>query len=160
METTFSTTSARGVKVLATSIVAGIIGGLGIELYLFLFVHLTPLQHWHFVASTLVGPVAYGSATYALLGAVTHYLISIVWALMYVLLAQRWSAFYQQPWIWGVVFGIVVMIGMTSILIIKHVAAGPPTGMMLVGSLASHIVFFGLPAALYVSAAFRRDIHN
>lgn len=85
-----------------------------------------------------------------------HYGISIVWALIYVQLAQRWPALYRSPVLWGLLYGVVVAIGMNTILIIKHVVPGPPSGMMLVGTLVAHCVFFGLPVALYASYAARR----
>ena len=146
-------TEARSVDVLATAIVAGIIGGILIEVYLFIFMHYTLLGHWQFVASTLVGRDA--APNYTWLGGLVHYGVSIVWALIYVLLAQRWSALWKNPWLWGVLYGLVVMVCMTSILIFRHMGS-VPSGLQLLNSVTSHTLFFGLPIALYVSAVFHR----
>jgi hypothetical protein len=137
-----------------TAAIAGVIGGIGIEIYLYLFNHLTPIQHWTFIASVLFGPAQ--AADHVWLGAVVHYLISIVWASIYVLLAQRFPALWRSPWLWGPVYGVVVAIGMNTLLMIKHVVTGPPSGTMLVQALVVHCIFFALPLALYVGYAGRR----
>jgi hypothetical protein len=148
-------TGTRSVDIWATAIVAGIIGGILIEVYLFIFMHYTLLGHWQFVASTLVGRDA--APNYTWLGGLVHYSVSIVWALIYVLLAQRWPALWKNPWLWGVLYGVVVMICMTSILIFRHLGS-VPSGLQLLNSVTSHTLFFGLPVALYVSAAFHRAV--
>jgi len=137
-----------------TAAIAGILGGIGIEIFLYLFYHLTPVAHWTFIATVLLGPAQ--AANYVWLGGVTHYVISIVWAVIYILLAQRFPALWRSPWLWGPVYGVVVAIGMTAILTTKHVVTGPPSGTMLILTLIDHCIFFALPLALYVGYAARR----
>jgi hypothetical protein len=143
--------------VLAAGIVAGVIGGALIDTFLVIANHATYIQIWQFVASALVGSAAYASPSYAILGFAMHFAISIVWASIY-----AWAAFgpvptlVRAPVLSGLLYGIVVMIGMTVVLMVNHVGpAGIPDAGTLVKSLIAHTVFFGLPVALYVSRAAR-----
>jgi len=149
-----ATIAWRRIDIFPTAVIAGILGGIGIETFLYLFYHLTPIQHWTFIATVLIGPAQ--ASEYVWLGAVMHYVISSVWATIYVLLAQRFPALWRSPWLWGPIYGVVVAIGMNTILTIKHVVSGPPTGAMLALTLVDHCIFFALPLALYVGYAARR----
>jgi hypothetical protein len=144
-------------NVWAVGIVAGTIGGALIDTFLVFANHATYVQIWQFVASAIVGGVAFASPNYAILGFAMHFAISIVWASIY-----AWAAFgpvpalARAPVIAGLLYGVVVMIGMTLVLIVNHVGpAGAPDPGTLVKSLIAHTVFFGLPVALYVSRAAR-----
>ncbi|HEY7981611.1 MAG TPA: hypothetical protein VID19_08990 [Candidatus Eremiobacteraceae bacterium] len=144
-------------NVWAAGIVAGTIAGALIDSFLVIANHTTYIQIWQFVASAIVGGAAYASPAYAILGFAMHFAISIVWASIY-----AWAAFgpmpalAQAPVLSGLLYGIVVMIGMTLVLMVNHVGpAGLPDAGTLVKSLIAHTVFFGLPVALYVSRAAR-----
>jgi hypothetical protein len=144
-------------NVWAAGIVAGVIGGALIDTFLVVANHATYVQIWQFVASAIVGGVAFSSPTFALLGFAMHFAISIVWASIY-----AWAAFgpmpalARAPVVSGLLYGVVVMIGMTLLLIVKHVGpSGAPDAGTLLKSLIAHTVFFGLPVALYVARAAR-----
>ncbi len=125
---------------------AGIVGGIIVDLFLIL-VHAAPFPGvYMFIASGLVGKVAFTSSGYIALGILLHLLISIVWAAIYVVVFQR--LFPKLPW-WGnaVIFGIVVMLGMNALLLGKGLEPAFPSGMGLVTNLVAHIVFFALPVA-------------
>lgn len=144
-------------NVWAVGIVAGLIGGALIDTFLVIANHATYIQIWQFVASALVGGAAFASPNYAVLGFAMHFVISIVWASIY-----AWAAFgpapalLRAPVLSGVLYGVIVMIGMTLVLMVNHVGpAGAPDPETLVKSLIAHTMFFGLPVALYVSRAAR-----
>ncbi len=125
---------------------AGIVGGIIVDLFLIL-VHAAPFPGvYMFIASGLVGPVAFSSSGYIALGILLHLIISIVWAAIYVVVFQRLLP--KLPW-WGnaVIFGLVVMLGMQALLLGKHLEPAFPTGMALVTNLIAHVVFFALPVA-------------
>jgi hypothetical protein len=150
-----ATAERTSVNVWAASIVAGVIGGTLIDTFLVFANHATYVQIWQFVASGIVGGAAFASPNYAILGFAMHFAISIVWASIY-----AWAAFgpmpalARAPVLSGLLYGVVVMIGMTIVLMVNHVgAAGIPDAATLVKSLIAHTVFFGLPVALYVSRA-------
>jgi hypothetical protein len=144
-------------NVWAAGIAAGLIGGALIDTFLVLVNHSSFIQIWQFVASALVGGAAFTSPSYAILGFAMHFVISIVWASIY-----AWAAFgplpalARAPVLLGLLYGVVVMIGMTLLLAFNHFGpAGGPDPATLVKSLIAHTVFFGLPVALYVSRAAR-----
>lgn len=144
-------------NVWAAGIVAGVIAGALIDTFLVIANHATYIQIWQFVASAIVGGAAFASPNYAILGFAMHFAISIVWASIY-----AWAAFgpmpalARAPVISGLLYGVVVMLGMTILLMIQHVGPpGVPDPGTLLKSLVAHTVFFGLPIALYVSRAAR-----
>jgi hypothetical protein len=144
-------------NILVTGIVAGLIGGVLIESFLAIANHANVIQIWQFVASGVVGGVAFTSSNYAVLGFAMHFAISIVWATIY-----TWAALgplptlARHPVVSGLLYGAVVMIGMDVLLIVKHVGPGglPDPGSLFI-SLIAHTVFFGLPVALFVGKTAR-----
>ncbi|HKW45300.1 MAG TPA: hypothetical protein VJN22_06535 [Candidatus Eremiobacteraceae bacterium] len=152
------TAAARAhANVWAAGIVSGLIGGALIDGFLAIANHASLIQIWQFVASALVGAAAFASPGYAILGFAMHFVISIVWASIY-----AWAAFgplpalVRTPVVSGLVFGVVVMAGMTLLLIVQHIGpSGAPDPATLVKSLIAHTVFFGIPVALYVGRAAR-----
>lgn len=141
---------------------AGILGGILIDAFLAVANQTSPIGIWQFVASALVGPVAFTSPWYAALGFVMHFLISSAWGLAYALVAAGpIPALVRHPWIGGIGYGVVVLIGMTFLLAIKHVGApGVPDTPVVVKSLVANTLFFGLPVALYAASALRRSPHG
>jgi hypothetical protein len=131
---------------------AGIIGGILLDLFLMLANHLSIIQVWQFAASGVVGSIAFGAPSFALLGFLVHFFISMVWGIIYASLAfSVWPFLARNPVIGGLLYGVVVMIAMTTLLMIKHVGpAGPPEASMLIKSFIAHTIFFGLPVGLYV----------
>ena len=144
-------------NVWTAGIVAGVVAGALIDTFLVIANHATYVQIWQFVASAIVGGAAFASPNYAILGFAMHFVISIVWASIY-----AWAAFgpvpalLRAPVLSGLLYGIVVMVGMTVVLMVNHVGpAGIPDAGTLVKSLIAHTVFFGLPVGLCVSRAAR-----
>ena len=150
------TATGLNAHVAAAGVVAGIIGGVLIDAFLAVANHVSPIGIWQFVASGLVGNVAFTSASYAGLGFVLHFAISIVWGLIFAWAAASMPALVRRPILSGLLYGVVVMLGMTMLLAFKHVGpAGLPDAGYLVKSLIAHTIFFGLPVALFVSKGIR-----
>jgi hypothetical protein len=150
--------SQRSHSAVAVGVVAGIIGGIFIDLFLVLANHTNIIQVWQFVASGVVGSIAFGAPSFAVLGFFVHFLVSIVWGVIYTWLAfSAWPFLARSPVLGGLLYGVVVMIAMTTLLMIRHIGpGGPPDASMLVKALIAHTVFFGLPVGLYVARASRR----
>ncbi|MGI9090806.1 MAG: hypothetical protein ACR2GG_06865 [Gemmatimonadaceae bacterium] len=136
------------------AIVAGIIGGIIVDLFL-IVTRMAPFPGiYQFIASTLVGEIAFTSPSYIWLGVAMHFVISIVWALIYAYVAN--AAHALQKWLLGgLVFGVVVMIVMQIIQVVMGIAQPVSVGGIVV-NLISHVVFFGLPIAWYLSLPYRR----
>jgi len=103
------------------------------------------------IASGVLGRAAYsGGAATALLGIAFHLLISISFALAYVLVSDRWTALRRRPVLAGVAYGTVVFLVMRYIVVpLSAVAYKQSTDWgMFATSLAVHIVGFGIPIAL------------
>jgi hypothetical protein len=126
-------------------------GGILVDLFPIL-AHAAPFPAiYQFIASAMVGKVAFTSASYIWLGLAMHFTVSIGWALLY---AYGWYARHPSDrWVLpGVLFGIVVMIVMQIIQMIAHVAQ-PITVKRGILVLIAHIVFFGWPVAWYLAWA-------
>ena len=138
------------------AVTAGIIGGVVADLFLILM-RVAPFPGiYQFIASTIVGPVAFTSSAYIALGVVMHFVISIIFALAYAFVAERSPALIEHPTLWGAIFGIAVMLVMQLVTAVAH-ASQPPTVKGIVISLVAHGVFFGLPVAWYIARADKRQ---
>ncbi len=143
------TTGVNRGQLAGRAVGAGIIGGILIDLFLALSKSAPFPGVYQFVASGLVGKTAFTSSSYIALGVAMHFVISIVWALIYAFTAN--AADKLEAWLaGGIVFGIVVMIVMTIVQTLAHLA-GAPTVQTIIMGLIAHIVFFGLPIAWFLS---------
>jgi uncharacterized membrane protein YagU involved in acid resistance len=132
------------------AVVAGILAGITLEAYLLLTtvfpVHGSVVQTWQWIASAAFGEIAYSSPSYALVGLVCHFIVSIAWAGGYAYLAQQ-QPFMNQRWIIsGLVYGLIVYLFMDILLLGVRLFV-PPSPLMLINVLIAHCVFFGLPVA-------------
>jgi hypothetical protein len=142
----------RSTGLLASAVVAGILGGILIDAFLALSGHRSPVVIWQFIASTIVGKSAFASPSAAVLGFCVHFAVSIAWAILYAYLFA--AAGQLRNWIAGaIVWGIVVDAGMTLILSVK---IGAPFGSTFTHGLPAHIVFYALPVAFYLARTVRR----
>ncbi len=142
---------------LARVVLAGIVGGTVVDTFL-VAVHAAPFPGiYQFIASTVVGPVAYTSSSYIALGLLMHFAISIVFATAYALVAERNAALIERPIVWGAVFGVAVMIVMQIVTGLAH-ASQPPSVAGITLGLVAHVIFFGLPVAWIIAARSRRAI--
>lgn len=138
------------------TLTAGIIGGVTVDLFLIL-ARVAPFPGmYQWIASTIVGPVAFTSSAYIGLGLAMHFFISIVFALAYSAIAARWHALIENPTAWGAIFGLAVMIVMQVVTGLAH-AAQPPSVKGIIVGLIGHIVFFGLPVAWYIAFSGKRQ---
>lgn len=135
------------------AIVAGVIAGIVTDAFLFA-TRASPFPTaYNFVASTLVGNVAYTSSAYLALGVLMHFVISAGWGALYGVAAQRFRQLLAHPLISGLVFGLIVLVGMQLILVAAGAWKAPASVMSFVNTLLSHTVFFAMPIAWYVSRA-------
>ena len=88
-----------------------------------------------------------------LFGILTHLFVSIVWAYGYADLDVRTAALSRAPIVSGIVFGLLVFLGMQSILLSVH-QFHTFTPLAFLNNIVLHTLFFGIPIALIV-ARFR-----
>jgi uncharacterized membrane protein YagU involved in acid resistance len=141
-----------------TAILAGLTGGLVMELYVYattiLPSHGDVLATWQWIASAAMGPPAYTSPALAWAGLAIHFVVSIGWAGGYAYIAGT-RAFMSRRWVLsGLGFGVVVYVFMQFLLI----GAGKfqaPSDLQLLNQLVGHGLFFGVPVA-FVTAKVGR----
>lgn len=136
-------------RLMGRAIVAGIIGGILIDLYLFA-VHAAPFPGiYQYVSSALVGKAAFASPSYIWLGLAIHFAVAIGWALLYAYAVSAMHA--ARRWVvGGLVLGVVVMIVMMIVQMVLKMAP-PLTTRNLVINLVGHVVFYGWPVAAYLA---------
>ncbi len=143
------------VRVITQGVTAGIAGGLVFDLYLWLTTvlpaHGSILAMWQWMASAAIGKVAFASTSYASLGLLFHFIVSIGWAGGYAFLA-RTRPFMNERWaISGIVYGIIVYTFMQLLLLGTNSFTFPATPNAFVNLVIAHAVFFGLPVAFVVA---------
>ena len=145
------TAKAGGTQLAVRALIAGLIGGFLLDLFLIVFRFAPFPGIYQFIASGLVGKVAYTSGSYIFLGLIMHFTISIVWAEIYAFAAS--AAHALKKWVVsGLIFGVVVMIVMQLITVGRGMAPAPSAGAIVV-YLIAHVVFFGWPIAWYLRNA-------
>src|ERR1700722_14346728 len=146
-------------RIAGTILLAGALGCVLIDLYLvvthaWLLRDATPIQISQWDASNALGVAAFGDGMQAaLLGFAMHLCVSLIWAAIFVAVALRFRWVLAHPIVSGVVFGLVVM-GVMRYLIVPlgHARQGAGTPVQLFNQALAHVVAFGLPVALVVSA--------
>lgn len=146
-------------RVAGTIVIAGALGCVLIDLYLvvthvWLLRDATAIAISQWDASNALGVAAFsGGLPAALLGFAMHFCVSVIWAAIYVLLALRLRAILERPIVFGTVFGIVVMLVMKYLVVpLGHAHQGGGTPAQLINQILAHVLAFGLPVALVVSA--------
>ena len=145
--------------VITSGTVAGVVAGIIMEMYGWLTIvvpqHASLVTTWQWIASTVIGNVAFTTSAFAMLGLAAHFIVSIAWASGYAYLASR-QAFMNRRWvISGLVYGLVVYLFMQLILLGDGNLKPPATPNDFINALILHMVFFGLPLAFVVARLTR-----
>lgn len=112
------------------------------------------------VARGWLGPAAKGSGLQgAAIGAASHFFITLVCALIYVLAVQRLRVLTQRPLICGTVFGLIIY-GVMTYVVVPLSAVGvrpaPPVDLTLALAILANVMvglIIALFAARYASKA-------
>jgi hypothetical protein len=114
------------------------------------------------VAAGLLGTASFeGGAATAALGLALHYTIATAMAAAYYVAARRWAPLVERPWLCGAIYGLLLY-GVMNLVVVPLSAAGAgskdPLWMAL--GVAAHVVLIGVPIALCVRLAVRRQGGN
>jgi hypothetical protein len=136
------------------AVVAGVVGGFLIDLYLWATTLLPQrgniVSLWQWIASTALGKVALTDPACAAAGLAMHAIVSVGWAGGYAYLAATRPATTRRWAIAGIVYGLIVYTIMQVILLADNNFTYPPTPNAFINALVAHAVFFGLPVAYVV----------
>jgi uncharacterized membrane protein YagU involved in acid resistance len=140
------------------AIAAGLTGAVTIFLYLTislpLFFHISPLALYGLDTANFIGVYAalHAGLPGILLGQAGHVVVSLVWGVIFVALAQRLPEMIERPVLWGAVYGVVVMLVMHYLVVpLGHAPRIPYSLPGLVNNLVAHTLCFGVPVALVAS---------
>jgi len=113
------------------------------------------------VASGLIGretAFAGGTGT-VLLGLLLHFGVATLIVITYWALARRFDVLAERPFVCGAIFGLLAYAGMNMVVIPLSAIERAPLDFRpaLAGALV-HVFLVGIPAALMVRAAVRRQV--
>jgi hypothetical protein len=121
---------------------------------------ISPLHINQYLASAVIGPSAAfaGGWVTAALGVGVQDSLTTIMAGAFVVSAHRYPALLRNPWLSGVVYGVLIYVVMNYIAVPLSAAPGwkPPAGWVLVGSLLSHCFYVGVPIA-FVARSFLNE---
>jgi uncharacterized membrane protein YagU involved in acid resistance len=141
-------TSLNWGKIVTQGAIAGVVGGIVIALFLFLALgaifHMSP-------ADVLTMDAHNVKSDSPLVGLLAHLVVSILWGIGYAYAAATRPNIAGQPWISGIVFGVIVWVLMQFILMLGAVWPGLTLQTTAIGLIA-HMLFFGIPVALTARA--------
>lgn len=125
------------------------------------FKGLNPIQVLQYIASGALGPGAFGGGlATAAIGAGFHFFIAFVAAAVYFAVSRKMTALYQEPFIWGPVYGAAIYFFMNFLVLpLSAVAKGPFSLPLFVNGVVGHAIFVGLPIAWFAlrSARLRKE---
>jgi hypothetical protein len=82
------------------------------------------------------------------LGLVTHFVLMAIMVAVFMLAARRVPALTNNPWLWGLVYGLITYVVMNLIVVpVRFGAPLPPSTRAIVTQLFAHIVLVGWPTA-------------
>jgi hypothetical protein len=150
-------------RIVTTIIVAGVVGAFLIDFYLvvtttWIFHTATARTLFLWDASNLLGHAAFqrGFET-ELVGCFLHFIVSVFWAAVFVLVLVRIPAVARHPIVWGIIAGIGVKFFMQYLIIPLGQAASPHYNLIsLTNNLVAHTFFFGVPVLLIARHAYNR----
>ena len=149
--------ASRLSRVIEASIVGGVVAGALDITYAFTnwgMRGIDPLRILQSVASGLIGRDAAraGGIETGVLGAVLHFFMTFVMALVFVVASLMLPVLRRAPVIWGMVYGGGIYLVMNYIVVPLSLAGGrsPPPLLDYATGLLVHIFFVGLPIALIV----------
>jgi hypothetical protein len=142
-------------RIVRQAFVAGLIGGVILEAYLYATVllpsHTTVAASFQYVASAAIGKEAYNNPSYVWLGLAVHFIVSIGWAGGYAYFAQR-NLFVNRRWlVSGLGYGFVVYMFMQILLLGAQAFVFPATPAALINQVIAHLVFYGVPVAFAIA---------
>jgi uncharacterized membrane protein YagU involved in acid resistance len=120
-----------------------------------------PAQLLQTIASGLLGAAAYeGGVPAAVLGFAAHFVMSFVWAAIFVAAAAGAPQIAARPLLAGTLFGVFVFLTMRLVVLPLSAFPHPVSFKPLAASLdlLSHMFLFGLPIALAASKAMRQEV--
>jgi hypothetical protein len=137
--------------------VAGLVGAIGIDLYLSITLPLLhvangiALSQWD--ASNLLGNDAFrGGLSTAAIGFGMHLCVSIAWGIIFAFAFSRIAWMRAHPLLAGSIFGAVVMQVMAYVVVpLGHASHPTPTLLQWFNNFIAHTLFFGVPVAWVVA---------
>ena len=82
------------------------------------------------------------------LGLVSHFVLMAIMVAVFMLAARRVPALTNNPWLWGLVYGLITYVVMNLIVVpVRFGAPLPPSTRAIVTQLFAHIVLVGWPTA-------------
>lgn len=117
----------------------------------------TPQRIFQSVAAGLLGKASFdGGAATAALGVVLHYFIATTMALAYYLVAKRLRLLTQRPWLLGAAYGLLLYLIMNYVVVpLSAAGSGSKDPLWVSLSIAVHMLFIGIPSALFARLALR-----
>ena len=110
------------------------------------------------VAAGLLGEASFeGGGGTAALGLALHYFIALSMAVVYYLVARRWSLLWQRPLLCGAGYGLLLY-GIMNYVVVPLSAAGRGGSgdlLWITLSIAVHVLLIGIPIAIFARRALR-----
>lgn len=120
---------------------------------------IAPTRLLQTVASGALGDAAFsGGHGTAALGLALHFVLSFLWAALFLLAAWRVPRIASRPVLAGMLFGIVVFLGMRVVVLPLSAFPRPVTFQPLATTLdlLSHMFLFGVPIAVFICRGLTR----
>jgi hypothetical protein len=118
-----------------------------------------PLRPIYSIAGGLMGRAAYdGGLKTAALGLVIHYFIATCVMTTYYLASRRFPALARKPWLYGIIYGILVYVVMYQVVLPLSAwhTKGIKWGTQLAKGLFIHMFGVGLVAGLVTRTSLKR----
>ncbi|GAB3019861.1 hypothetical protein [Bowmanella dokdonensis] len=144
-------------------LMAGLIAGSLDILYACLFWYvkagLPPTRILQSVAAGLLGQGSFqGGLGTAAAGLLLHFMIALLMAATYFVMAQRYARLHRSPLVWGAIYGMLLYLVMTYVVVPLSAAGPSPEDPLWQGfSLLVHILAVGIPIAMACKMAHRLE---
>jgi predicted ABC-type sugar transport system permease subunit len=107
------------------------------------------------VAAGVLGQASFvGGARTAALGLALHYMIAVSMSVVYYLAARRWAILWQRPVALGAAYGLLLYGVMNFVVVpLSRAGSGSQDPLWIALTVAVHVVFVGIPIAVFARYA-------
>lgn len=151
----------RPLLVLAGGLVAGTLDIAYACAFWSLTANVPPRRILQSVAAGLLGKDSFtGGASTAWLGLALHFLIAVTMSVVYFAAARRFHVLAERPMACGALYGVLLYGTMNYVVVPLSAAPGGGARNVtwIVLSIAVHMLFVGIPIALFTSRALHRTV--
>jgi hypothetical protein len=155
-----SNTRSLTKPLLIAGLIIGALDGLAAIISAYIQRGVTPDRVFKYVATGVYGQeaLATGGTGTALMGLLFHFTIAMGWTALFFILYPRLKFLSSDKYLSGIVYGVIILLGMNLIVVPLSNVPSPNPGSVSVVQLFIHMLVIGLPISLMAHRHYSKQL--